>query len=495
MSSNNDRAPKYIHPFTPSHMNSAFKMLLPHLQRWRSLTVLTDTWEQMHTALARLSSYDAWDAPQLESLTLMRCNEFASYTDFHPAHKRDSQWLPLGRSIILEGQGKPLPLPRLRSLNLTGVHLHWQSLPLLLTPQGTSSPPSLGLQSLVFKYHPRDVRPSTNAFCDILRACPDLRSLSVVVSGPFPDVEDEVAAFLAVPLPHLEHLHLGYTTAHHACHLLRLLCAPNLKSLSLEDATHLANPFEPDAKAILYYLSTGILVITAHPDPSNPLYDMHSFDNIHPPFPRLQDVKMVGVKAPGDAFSLFFRAHSQLQNLDMSRSSTDACRSLLPQPSTSAPTDPPNTFIPCPLLHKLCVRGAYLDIDFIAALPAERAEKGCRRLRHVAVYVDPDLASEGSGSVWDDDESSDGAEEDDDDDEVLSDRDPVDHDMVALDCSSRWGTAVRVYRSPKLKVDELDMDCDYAAGDPYAPGGAFNDPEFDEYYSRRQLWPAASGAA
>ena len=473
-------------------MTTALGMLLPHVGRWRSLTILTDTWAPMDAALALLNTeVDASDAPLLESLSLMRCNEFASYDDFHPAHMRDSNnRMPFRRNLLLAGDENPLP--RLRSLNLTGVHVDWDALPSLLARQPTPSPSSHGVQSLDLKYHSRDVRPCTCAFRDLLRACPDLRSLSVVMSGPFMDIEDE-GNRPVVHLPHLEQLYLGYATSHDACHLLRILNAPNLTTLTLEDATHPASPFDTDAQAILQYLGTSTVVAddesttTTHSAPAGTSSNQHPLT----PFPRLQDITLAGVKAAPDAFSLFFRAHPLLQHLEMSHVPHYAARGLLP--STDAT-------VPCPLLRTLCVRGGHPDVEFISyVLPQQRAEKGARQLREVEVHVDPDAQSEYAGSVRDDDSSVDSCEEEDEEDEVMSDhRAFIDHDSsspveLALDCSGEWGTAVRVIRSPStvLKVDELDMDCDYAAADPYALGGAFNDPDFDEYYAGRRLWTAA----
>ena len=67
--------------FSPVHMNAFISLLLPHITRWKSLTILTDTWAPLHAALTSINPYlSAFGAPQPESRTPMRCNDFVSYS-------------------------------------------------------------------------------------------------------------------------------------------------------------------------------------------------------------------------------------------------------------------------------------------------------------------------------------------------------------------------------------------------------------------------------
>ena len=95
----------YTHPFRVEHMHHVLNILLPHVRRFRSLAILTDRWAPMHTALDCLSMEmpSFVSAPQplpsslplLETLVLMRCNEFVSYhAEFSPTDRKDPAYLP-----------------------------------------------------------------------------------------------------------------------------------------------------------------------------------------------------------------------------------------------------------------------------------------------------------------------------------------------------------------------------------------------------------------
>lgn len=159
-------------------MHYVLNILLPHIARVRSLAILTDRWAPMEVALECLSFENPLfvscpsalprSLPMLESLVLMRCNEFVSYNPhFSPRERRDSSCLPF-RGLLFAPKHAPSQsplLPRLRVLSLSGVHLDWSSLPSLL-PSSTS-PGGQGLRHLELSYHSADVRPSEKEFRDI----------------------------------------------------------------------------------------------------------------------------------------------------------------------------------------------------------------------------------------------------------------------------------------------------------------------------------------
>jgi hypothetical protein len=69
----------YSPPFSAAHMSTALMLLLPHIIRWRSLDIMTDIWCTIHAALTAINEHmtsTGASFPRLESLTLMRCNDY-----------------------------------------------------------------------------------------------------------------------------------------------------------------------------------------------------------------------------------------------------------------------------------------------------------------------------------------------------------------------------------------------------------------------------------
>ena len=61
----------YTPAFNSEYMNIVFTLLLPHLSRWKSLSILTDCWAPMYTALTAINPFiTCLGAPLLESLSL-----------------------------------------------------------------------------------------------------------------------------------------------------------------------------------------------------------------------------------------------------------------------------------------------------------------------------------------------------------------------------------------------------------------------------------------
>ena len=119
----------YQPPLASEHLSQALSLLLPHLSRWCSISIFTDTWALMHTALTLISpAISTLGAPLLESITLMRCNDFVSFGQhFQPRELKDSPLFSFDptHSTLRRDQ----VLPRLRDLTLKGVHADWLSLP------------------------------------------------------------------------------------------------------------------------------------------------------------------------------------------------------------------------------------------------------------------------------------------------------------------------------------------------------------------------------
>ncbi|RXW17344.1 hypothetical protein EST38_g8503 [Candolleomyces aberdarensis] len=253
----------YRPPFSVTHIQTVLSLFLPHLSRWRSLNILTDTWKPMQAAMQLINpAILQHGAPQLESLTLMRCNDFISFSpEFEPKSLKSPAFLssPTSQPHSSPAASRSI-LPRLRYLSLRGVHVDWTSLGAALSFSKT------GLYSLELCSHCSDVRPSLFELHNLLSCSPRLRRLVISGSGPsFPDhiIPDEGAVdivqheFEGVLLPNLGSLTVGYRSALEGQTVLQLVSAPNLKSLVLEEATYPADPEVIDAGSLLTYLGTG----------------------------------------------------------------------------------------------------------------------------------------------------------------------------------------------------------------------------------------------
>ena len=485
-------------------MDASFDLLLPHVTRWRSLTVLTDTWSPMHTTLFRLNSSLASTAPLLESLTLMRCNQFACYSPhFQPHNMKGPKFVPFGAS-------SRSPFPRLRSLNLTGVHVDWSALASILPTPTThddgSSSSTGGLHSLELSYHANEVRPTVAEFRDILSACPHLESLIVKASGPLllpedDDVEiddnaarDDIGDHRPISLPRLDDLVLGYTSALNGCKILDILDAPNVKIFTLEDESHPANPIDEDAECLLTYLATGVIETNYHQpavDPS-PVTDKFATGTVTTedntptntlpsplptltlriptpppppaltiPFPQLEDLTLTRVKACPSTFKTFFSALHRLQRLELEHTSTHVAHGLLPQQEGTYTTEIASSSCPCPELNDLDGRGAYVDLDFIVGgLVSRRNEGGAS-----SEFGDVEIYWDGYG------------------DDVECPRCCHGGGGVCADVVPVLGTDVKVFRRP-CGLGASTGDDEERRYDPFVLGGTFNDPAFDEYHGQ-----------
>ncbi|KAG6806451.1 hypothetical protein H0H92_011301, partial [Tricholoma furcatifolium] len=206
----------------------------------------------MYTALQEIQSHiTTIGAPRLESLTLMRCNEYVSAVPvFQPQEMRDPKFLNLSNTTT------PLPnlLPRLRNLTLFGVHVDWTSLSSILTQSNH------GLDSLELYSHCMDVRPTRSEFHQLLSQCPHLSKLVVNASGPrYPDdnanptTPEEITC---VALPLLRELTVGYHSAPEGKAILDAIDATRVESFTLEDASLPGHVGDLNAGSLLTYLAT-----------------------------------------------------------------------------------------------------------------------------------------------------------------------------------------------------------------------------------------------
>ncbi|KAF7313957.1 F-box domain-containing protein [Mycena chlorophos] len=222
--------------FTSQHMDDSMAVLLPHIDRWRSLCIFTDVSTPMHHALRAFEAklLAGSNASRLESMRLMRCDAYAAYGEPESTYPFLSA-LPTERSPVF---------PRLRQLALRGVSAAW-------SPLAAQLPTSL--RSLELAYLPTSVQPTLSELALMLQHTPDLERLTLNAAGPHCSQQQ---TDVALELPQLSSLHLGYTCIAAASALLHLLSAanPKIHVITLEDASDPASFVPIDAGPVLSFL-------------------------------------------------------------------------------------------------------------------------------------------------------------------------------------------------------------------------------------------------
>lgn len=375
-------------------------------------------------------------------------------------------------------------LPKLKQLSLRGVHVDWDSL------AGALDASQGGLGSLELASHCADVRPSKDQFRALLSSVPALRRL--VISGSGPEITEEMEEgnggrdYTPVALHHLENLNIGYRTTMEGRAVLELLDAPNVKTFILEDATYPGDPEEINGGSLLTYVGSKRFIgnetaFRAEYPPPSPLpqaigevdanlkpvrrrkssaSDMSEESNAA--FPLLENVTLKSVKSSAQPLRTFFNGLAGLRKLELVGMSMQSVQALLPSASAAASSCP----CPCPQLQSLSIKDhgrlQVRDLEFVVGddLAREREGKGASRLRELDIHVDAARA---------------------------------DQVVAAASSSVSYGTKIRVISDDDDEdgedeeeddMDDCGMDMDV---DPFRPGGAFNDPAFDQYYSAQML--------
>lgn len=362
-------------------MVAALSVLLPHLSRWKSLVILTDTWAPMHGALRFINpAITNSGAPLLETLALLRCNELPSY--FH-----DFQPVPLKEPVFCSNvDPQSNILPRLKNLSLEGVHADWVGLSACLMAA------SGHLESLELRYHCPEVRPSLQQYRKLLGSVPSLKKLAIKCSGAYVP-EDFVLPqnYVPVSLPSLSDLALGYQTSEDGEMALELFDAPNVKRLTLEDRSHYASADQYADDMLMYLASKASYSKIVKPaEPSyqplacesrrehsgtSPQRAYFSADT-RAPFPLLESVALTRVDGSPEALHTFFRALDRVQHIEIASMTMDALRALLPS------VGPYGASCPCPQLRSVRVNDTQKSTPeefryYYDALMSERPKYAC----------------------------------------------------------------------------------------------------------------------
>lgn len=335
--------PEMFHPFTIERMSAIVDILIPHISRWESVEILSDTWSPLYIFLGRCSpstspSVDGnkmakTTVPRaLRRLSLSRCNAYFSMPDvlFAPTKWSDH--------FALFGGEAPL----LKQVLLAGVHVNWINSPIQ------------NLTELSLKYHAQDVLPSLSQFITILRASPRLEKLSIYGWAVCSLDETEALSTLkeAIHLPQLYELALGWVDAEYTIRFFSLFSfrMPRLRSIALEDIMNNLNPITTlNSSAILDDLSSRL---TENLDPNS---ETGNVSNV-------EELTVHGMDCTLDSCSRFMCTFPNLRTLALHNTSQTFLTSLQP------PIDDGSAQFACPVLSRLELR----DIEEMDRSEAEQ---------------------------------------------------------------------------------------------------------------------------
>jgi hypothetical protein len=318
------------HQFGLAEMIPVVRLLLPHIARWRTLVMLTDTWAPIFCLLLATSCV-AETATMLKTLSLSRCNAYFSRNG--EAFKPESLQSP----IKLFGG---VPIEGLRHVSFVGVHVDWAGSHLA------------NLDRLEFKYHAHNVMPSLDEFVRILDSCPRLSILSIIGWGPrldvgatskshtgksLRDLSPSSRGTNVISMEHLTRFALGLVDIDYAIKLLSLFNFPALRELELEDVATTLNPDEErDSSTILEFLGSES---TAH--------NSHGI-----PLDQVTYLELRGLCGSRDAFVQFLSCTTALEHLTLSDTGDEAVFSLNPGTKPNSEGDDLQNTV-CPDLRTL----------------------------------------------------------------------------------------------------------------------------------------------
>ncbi|KAF8329250.1 hypothetical protein F5887DRAFT_1163467 [Amanita rubescens] len=449
----------------PALINSALSLLIPHLRRWHSLTIFTDTWAPMFIALNMINpSITTLGAPLLEFLTLMRCNDFVSFSpEFRPrqlakpAFLRRKKKACVGAGSQCSQQPKTTTnvLPRLKHLTLKGVHLDW---PALADAMETSQVG--GLKSLSLASHSLQVRPSRCDFRRLLSASPGLEVLSVSGSGPIPEEPSSpeggnTSGKDKVSLGKLRKLAVGYRSLREARAVFDSIWTPSVKEMVLEDVAHPGEVNDVDGNRVLACLCKGKGEVE---EGSLQVEEL-----------TLRNVKLGKQSIDRDTLRTVLDGATRLRKLKAEDVGVETMLAAL------IPEDEQDGRYPCPELETLSVKtGAACcsssssplnDVPSWFEMTKRLAEGRARKtspLRQIKICMELPHGSQ-----------------------------PAVAERVETVVAGTTFVAIEVKEKARMCDADEDEEADDEA-EAYLPGGTFNDPVFDAYWGSSS--PAFRGA-
>ena len=261
--------------------------------RWRSLTVLTDTWAPMHTFLAYSTMFTS--LPKLEQLSLNRCNAFTGLPDAPDPVPSDP----------VELFGGNAHLPQLRHVALAGVHVNY------------SCTGFEGLLSLDLRHQQYGVSPTIRQLRKLLHASPGLQSLTLVALNPRSEGTEQDDG-PPVFVPHLKNLTFGWWFVEDAVKLLEVLQLSAVENLILEDI----------APALLqqgHFVHNSTPILDTLTKMGNRPYDP-AFPSSFPA--HLRRLTVAGALLDPEAFSRFLPFFGNLEELELRSVQPDLVRAV-----------------------------------------------------------------------------------------------------------------------------------------------------------------------
>ncbi|KAI1789610.1 hypothetical protein LXA43DRAFT_559263 [Ganoderma leucocontextum] len=361
--------------------------VVEHIEHIQALEIMVSFYPHMHRSLVKLGATPG--APMLEVLQLYHYEDTDDHDHFKLLELCDQPF------VLFSGNA-----PRLTHAALWGVHLNWSM-------EGT--PFLAGLVDLELAYHARDVRPSFKDFTRILRASPDLRTLTLSLSGPggvpgewasvnvsTDDDEDDGSAMFVhssapLVLSRLQNLVLAYLEPPYLLTLLPRLSLPALTELVLDLE-------DDDFTDLLSYLASSRSLPQPPPPPLSLRGPGVAGSPSPPPRARslLSNLTALRISSLPCAESAVLDAYKQLDKLVAFNLNVDYLGGhwfdLLvpsPTPSTSANTNQNELYLP--RLEVLTTTG--VDGARLRELVEARAARGAP-LREVRVNDDDDVEEE-----------------------------------------------------------------------------------------------------
>ncbi|KAF8686186.1 hypothetical protein AX14_003884 [Amanita brunnescens Koide BX004] len=387
-------------------------------------------------------------APLLESLTLMRCNDFVSFSpEFRPRHLVKPAFLQRKKNPNSNPNVNANVLPRLKHLTLKGVHVDWTAL-----ADAVEASQVGGLKSLSLGSHSAQVRPSHRAFRRLLRAsAAALEVLSVCGSGPVssPSSPSTTTATTTgtessekVRLGNLQKLVVGYRSAREARKVFDSISGA-VREVVLEDVAHPGDVIDVDGNSVL-----ACLLSSAAHDRGEEAPLLSQIEEL-----SLRNVKLGKRAADRETLRTLLDGATRLRKLKVEDGSVEnALMALVPDPASGCP---------CPNMESIAVKagltvsdpellGVGVWFEMTKRMVEERSKAAS--LRQVKISME---LPHGSCAVSERVEA-----------------------VVA-------GTFVAIEVREKARMHDADVDEEAEdEAEAYLPGGTFNDPIFDARWAR-----------
>ena len=189
-------------------------LIEPEVSHWGELDFHVSTYSYVQSLLSRLHKIP--NAPLLKKFHVYHHEEFDDFEFFSGDDK--TSYLPFHGDA-----------PLLESAIFWGVHIDWDNSLHFLQ----------GLREFELSFHSKDVRPSYATFTQIIKNSPELRTLSLALSGPFLPTGaqfDDEGQWGPEPfeISSVHHLTLQYDDPPSASALIQHFYFPNVRSLTLD---------------------------------------------------------------------------------------------------------------------------------------------------------------------------------------------------------------------------------------------------------------------